>query len=251
MDNIKLVKKVFKENFLRDLTDEEAKNFVDTLFNQTREDFSKIEGFTEEGFQKYMSANLEIAFSPNAVFAEIKMIVDKIGIEELEKSAKYKRLSEMNNAACLSLAMNKMFKEKWMIKGQDSPDIILAKVSSRSFKDNHLDAVYLEIMEIPEFARKELGGDIEPGIAEFIKEKKFIKRYEKAAHLLVHFNIQQMGLDLKKVSEMLRSFKDNPFHQVWSRINTDAQSQVMDISLLTPEFQQTKIDLVNDKEMFF
>ena len=251
MDNIVLVKKVFKENFLRELTYKEASDIVNKMISQTREGFSSIEGFTEEKFQKYISKNLVLAFSPGAVNAEIKKIIDKIGIETLENSPKYKRLAEMNNAVCLVLALKKVFNEEWMIKAQDYPDIILVKKSLRSFDDKYLDAVMLEIMEIPEYARVSLGSDIELGIAELIKKKKFNKRYEGVPHLLVHLNIDQLGLNLKRVSELLNSFSGNPFHQIWTRVNADPNYQIMDISLLTPEFRQTKIDFIKDRDLYF
>lgn len=251
MDHIALVKKVFKENFLRELTDEEASDIANKMISQSREAFSSIEGFTEEKFQQYISKNLVLLFSPSAVNAEIKKIIDTIGIEALENSPKYKRLSEMSNASCLALALKKVFNEEWMIKAQDYPDIILVKKNSRSFNNKHLDAVMLEIMEIPEHARASLGSDIELGIAELIKKKKFDKRYEGVPHLLVHLNIDQPGLNLKRVSELLNSFSGNPFHQIWTRANADPNSQIMDISLLTPEFHQTKIDFINDRDLYF
>jgi len=251
MDHVALVKKVFKENFLRELTEEEASDIAKRMISQTRESFSSIEGFTEEKFQEYISKNLILVFSPSAVNTEIKKIIDTIGIETLENSPKYKRLSEMNNAVCLALALKKVFNEEWMIKAQDYPDIVLVKKNSRSFNEKHLDAVMLEIMEIPENARANLGNDIELGIAEFIKKKKFNKRYEGIPHLLVHLNINQLALNLKRVSELLNSFSANPFHQIWVRSNADPNSQIMDISLLTPEFHQTKIDFVNDRDLYF
>lgn len=181
MDNISLVKKTFKDNFLRELTDEEAGEFVDKMISQTRDAFSGIIGFSEEKFQQYISKNFVIGFSPAAIDSEIRGAINKIGIDALENSHEYKRLSEMSNACCLARALKKMFNQEWMIKAQDSPDIILVKQSARSFDSKHLDAVMLEIMEIPEYARSVLGDDIELGIAEFIKNKKFNKRYEKGA----------------------------------------------------------------------
>jgi hypothetical protein len=251
MDYIALIKRVFKENFLRDLSDAEAGEFVDKMISQSREDLSKIDGFTEERFQEYLSKNLVLAFSPNAINAEIFKIVKEIGIEELEASSRYKRLAEMSSASCLALALRKILGQTWMIKAQDAPDIILVKKSSREFSDKPFDAIMLEIMEIPEHARQELGEDIEVGIANFIRTKKFNKRYEGIPHLLVHINLNQQNLNLNRVSSTLQAFSDNPFHNIWSRANADPSSHVMDISLLTPEFIQTQFDFAQDRELMF
>lgn len=74
---------------------------------------------------------------------------------------------------------------------------------------------------------------------------------KRVPHLLVHLNLNQPSLRMKRVSDKLNSFSGNPFHQIWSRANTDPMSRIMDMSLLTPEFRQIKIDYINDQGIFF
>ncbi|MFA6145931.1 MAG: hypothetical protein WC697_01185 [Patescibacteria group bacterium] len=251
MDNIYKIKKVFKENFLRELSDKEASDFFNDLLIQSKLELSKIPGFTEEAFQRYFSNELEILFSPKAINKEILRIINIIGIESLENSSKYKRLSEMTDASCLVLALKKLYAEEWMIKAQDNPDILLVKHNADSFNKKPFDAVALEIMQIPERAKKTFSQDIEKDIAEFIRDKKFNKRYGEKPHLLIHFNFNQMGLKLKMISEILYSFPNNPFHQIWIRANTDSTFRIMNISMVYPKFTPVQIDMLKEQHLLF
>lgn len=133
------IRKVFRDNFLRDLSDKELNVFFETMLSASRAKFSKIEGFTEEKFQRYLQAekhsnsDLEVVFSPLSIETEIVRIINEIGLEALEKSNKYKRLYEMVNAVCLCLAIKKIRGEEWMIKPQDNPDILLIKTNNNHF----------------------------------------------------------------------------------------------------------------------
>ena len=251
------IKKVFKDNFLRYLSDEEVDVFFETMLSTSRSKFSKIEGFTEEKFQRYLQAekhsnsDLEVVFSPLSIETEIVRIINEIGLEALEKSSKYKRLYEMVNAVCLCLAIKKISGEEWMIKPQDNPDILLIRTNNNRFNEKPIDAAPLEIMQIPEEVLKSFNNDIENKVAEFIKEKKFNKRYGNEAHLLVHLNFNLMGFNLKKLSERLKSFSNNPFHQIWTRANTDPSSSTMNISQVYPNFSAVEIDFIKEKNLYY
>ncbi|MFA4998720.1 MAG: hypothetical protein WC514_01750 [Candidatus Paceibacterota bacterium] len=244
--NIEKIKKVFDENFLRKLSDAEAEVFLKDVLSYTREELSKTLDFNEQKFNQYVfNSELEIFFSPRRINDEIVRIIESIGIETLEKSYKYKRASEMVSAMCLALALKKLSGKEWAIKSQDSPDIILVKRNDRGLYDKPFDALAFEIMEIPEQEKQNFGLDIERGIAEFIKDKKFMKRYldKEKIHLFVYFNFNQMGINLQKVSEILQSFLNNPYHQIWIRTNTDPTKKLLNVTLIYPKFRQVDIDV--------
>jgi len=58
------IKKVFKENFLRELSDEEAKEFLGGMLAYTKKEVSKTPDFTEKKFSQYLHGEPEIVFSP-------------------------------------------------------------------------------------------------------------------------------------------------------------------------------------------
>ena len=182
------VERFYKEVLSLDISDEELNKCVIDIKKQTKSELSKIPGFNEAKLEIYFRRENGIVFSPRTLHNWIIQIVKKIGIEELERSHKYKRLSEVNDASCLALALKKLFNEEWMIKSQDSPDTLLVKRNTDDWSKKFLNVIALEIMRIPEQAKKSFGSDIENDIAEFIKEKKFNKRYEGIPHLLIHLD---------------------------------------------------------------
>jgi len=147
---------------------------------------------------------------------------------------------------CLALALKKLSGEEWMIKSQDSPDIVLVKISNRFFYNHPFDGLRLEIMEISEKEKQGFGENVEGEVAEYIRNKKFMKRYQAGTCLLVHFNFNQMGFDLKKVSEKLQSFPNNPYNEIWTRLNASPNAELMNISRLYPEFLRIDIDVVKE-----
>lgn len=146
----KRIETIFFDNFRRELSFSETETILSDMLSRTREELSKIPNFKEADYDRYFATNeIEIVFSPRQINNEIYQIIKKIGIEELEQSKKYKRLSEMNNAACLSLALKKSTGEEWVIKGQENPDILLIRRNGRGFNEKPFHAINLEIMQIP------------------------------------------------------------------------------------------------------
>jgi hypothetical protein len=256
MENIKeKIKNIFKENFYREPDEKEINNFYDDLLLKTKKEYSKIDGFAEKNLEERIrskerdESELEIVFSPTFINKEINQSIKRIGIYVLENSKKYKRLYEMTNALCLALAIKKIYNEEWMIKPQDNPDILFIKRNDNNFNKKPFDVISLEVMQIPEQVMKNFDNNIEEKMAEFIKEKKFNKRYGNLTHLLVHLNFNYMGFKLKKLSDKLCSFEGNPFPQIWIRTNTEPSSKTINISMVYPEYSTTEINL--EKENFY
>jgi hypothetical protein len=252
------IRNVFEKNFSKELSEEEVNILLEEILLNSRAKLSKIKGFTEEKFQrylqseKYINSDLEIVFSPLSIDIEVMRIIKRIGIEALEKSSKYKRLYEMVNAVCLCLAINKIYDEKWLIKAQDNPDILLVKINdNRFFNEKPIDAISLEIMQVPVQIIKGFTDNIEDKIAEFIKEKKFNKRYGNKPHLLIHLNFDYEGFDLEKLSKKLISLSNNPFYQIWIRTNTDPAFSTMNIAIVYPRYSAIDIDFKKERNLYY
>ncbi len=245
------LRKIFRENFLRELSDEQASEYLDKMYTQTRAELARLPNFGAKATEKYLSGNLEIVFSPNAINAEVLRVVNEIGIEALEASSKYKRMAEMVDASCLALALKKAGKGEWVIKGQDAPDILLVQPDPEHTMGKPFRAISLEIMQIPEFAKEKFGADVEADAAQFIQDKKYTKRYEGIPHLLVHLNFDHIGFKTKRLSEKLCEEKNSPFRQIWIRVNADPVSQVMKMVLVYPVYMEFEFDFLNDRHLMF
>lgn len=244
------IKKIFKENFLRELSEEEVYEIYEKLLLYTKLELSKA-GLTEKQIEEYFKKSFEMVFSPGAIHAEVFRIANEIGIEALENSKKYKRLSEMMDASCLAIALKKLRGEEWMIKSQDQPDTLLVKRSEKPSNEKPFNAFYLEVMQIPENIKESFKADVETEMAKFIKDKKFYKRYGRISCLLVHLNFNYTAFKIKKLSEELCILPGNPFHQIYTRTNTDPNFGMMDIAMIYPKYSSITIDFKKERDLFY
>lgn len=249
----KRIKDIFFENFRRELSPTEVETMLNDMFSRTREELSRIPDFKESDYEKYFATNeIQIVFSPRQINHEIYEIIQKIGIDELETSKKYKRLSEMNNAACLALALKKSTGEEWVVKGQDNPDILLISRSGQTFREKPFRAINLEVMQVPHQAKDRMDQtNVESDVARFIEEKKFLKRYGPYPHLIVHLDFNHMGFKLEKLSKEIIGLPGNPFHQIWIRATTDPTFSTMVLTQIYPDFFTVKFDSKEDIHLYF
>lgn len=249
----KRIKDIFFENFRRELSLIEVETMLNDMLLRTKEELSKIPDFKESDYEKYFATDeIQIVFSPRQINHEIHSIIQKIGIDELETSKKYKRLSEMNNAACLALALKKSTGEEWVVKGQDNPDILLISRSGQGFREKPFRAINLEVMQVPQQSKDKMNqSSVEVDVAQFIKEKKFLKRYGPYPHLIVHLDFNHMGFKLETLSEEIRKLPGNPFHQVWIRATTDPTFSTMVLTQIYPDFFTVKFDVRKDISLYF
>lgn len=243
------IKRVFQENFLRRLSDEEAEGVLTTMLANTRTDLLPFA--TEAQFERYAAGVLEIAFSPLTIHAEVARVAGQIGFEALENSVKYKRIGEMLDAASLALALNKVGLGKWMIKSQDAPDILMVRSSDRTVNAKFIDAISLEIMQIPEHEKVRFENEVEADAARFISEKKFRKHYEGVPHLLVHLNFTHRGFNLNRMSAALCKIKGWPFHQIWIRATTNPNFRTIVLSLVYPSYTEVPLNFDTDRHLMY
>ncbi|OGI26200.1 MAG: hypothetical protein A3J76_01260 [Candidatus Moranbacteria bacterium RBG_13_45_13] len=247
------IKKVFFDNFRRTLTPAEIDEIFKNMVAQTTKELSKIPNIQQRDIDRYFETEkFEIVFSPRQVHKEISIILKNIGLQTLEESKKYKRLSEMNDAACLSLALKKAWGEEWVIKGQDNPDIILVKRSGKRFNEKPFYGINLEIMQVPQREKEKMNQEkIEQEIAQFIAKKKFLMRYGQYPHLLIHFNFTHKQLRLEEISKAIMKISGNPFHQIWIRATTDPAFSKMVLTQIYPDFLKVEFDFERDSHLYF
>lgn len=232
---IQHIKSEFKKIFLREISDEEASKIFEIMIGSTQELFKRDRKYNEDHSNQYMQGDLQLCFSPTAIREEIQRVIDTVGIEELEKSSKYKKMYELGNAQLLALALKKNSGVKWFIISQESPDILLIKKNLDALNQKPFDAVPVEVMQIPIDALEEIGEDVEVGIANFIRKKKFNKRYHSNTALLVHLNFNaERIIYFDKIANEINKFVDNPFHQIWLRANTDPTHASQNASRIYP-----------------
>ena len=248
--NLKKIRRVFQENFSRKLGREEVEEILKNLLNYSEKINKGISGFSQERFEHYLR-DIEIVFSPNAIFHQIGKIVHEAGIDAFGKDGRYKRARELFSASEFVLALKKIYGEEWMIKSQDSPDIILAKPSNRSWFEKPTDAIKLEIMDIPQVERERWQGDITQEFTDFVKKKKFLKRFGPYTHLLIVLNFKEKDLDIEKISKQIKVLPNNPYHQIWFTAGITQDFSILKVGLIYPEYITTTIDKLKEPSLFF
>jgi len=248
--NLRKIEKVFLENFSRKLSRKETQEVLDSLLSYSRKISEGIPGFSEERFECYIR-NVEISFSPKAVFHQVVKIIQEVGVDVYEKDGRYKRARELFSASELVLALKKIYGEEWAIKSQDNPDIILAKQSNRSWLEKPIDAIKLEIVSIPQVEREKWKGDVTQEFVNFIEKEKFLKRYGPYTHLLVVLDFQEEGLDMKKISEQIKLLQKNPYHQIWFIAGITQDFSIIKVGLVYPNYNATTINKLEESSLFF
>jgi hypothetical protein len=235
----KIIQDFYEMNFMRTISDLEIEEGISRLIPRMKEDFENLPDFSEENFNRYMEGNnLELTVSPRCIYDEISKIIAQIGGEQFQSLGKYKRAREMEVVARLCLALRKNNGKMWMIKVQDNPDIVLVKTSERSFKKKYiLDILQVEIMTIPEEARQQWKNDFTTSLVDFIKNKKFIKRYG-SCELLVALDFTQLGVPFVDISKEVMKIEDNPYNSIAITAITSEDSTEMTVIRIHPSFSR-------------
>lgn len=249
---LNIIKTAYVTDFSRSLTDEEAGFILDTVSKHMREELSSLPDFSEETFSRYVNANgVTLTYSPRCIYEEINRAIKTVGVDTFTSSRDYKRTREMENAARMCLALKKDFDEQWMIKIQDNPDTIIFKVNNTSIKGDFMNAIRLEIMMIPEIAKKQWdSGTFIPSLLKFIREKKFQKRYGLCS-LMVRLDFDQQGVDFTAVSNFLSNYKGtNPYERIFITAITSADLKTISVIQIHPSFSKTDFDLEEQGLMY-
>ena len=242
---LEMIKAAYVSDFNRTILDEEATFILDTVLKHMRSELSRLPDFSEESFIKYITANgVVLTYSPKCIYEEINRAINTAGADTFSKDRGYKRTREMELAARMCLTLKKKFNEQWMIKIQDNPDVIIFKVNNGSIKSNFMDAVQLEIMTIPEVAKKQWDGNNFIGsLLKFIREKKFNKRYGLCS-LMVNLDFDHQAIDLKQASNFLAGYKGtNPYERIFITAITSQDLKTVSVIQIHPDFSKTDFNI--------
>ena len=203
----------YKENFQRQISKDEILEVFKYLIPRMENDLMELKDFSEKEFELYMNSNRNILlFSPMNIYNEISNVITQFGNDSFLKLGKYKRLREMEIASRFCIANYKLRNEILMVFPQDNPDIILAQTEDVS--DKNIKGFYLEVMVIPNIVKEKFTDDISQDIANFIKNKKFLKNYSKECSLIISLDFNHISLDLYKISEYLCGIENNPYKTI-------------------------------------
>jgi hypothetical protein len=259
-ENIEKYKKRYKKviqdsyniNFGRIITDLEIEEGISKLLPRMEEDFKKLPDFSEQNFNRYMEGNnLDLTFSPACIYAEIRQIITQIGVNGFSSLRKYKRAREMEVAARICLALHKNSDAMWMIKAQDSPDIVLVKIGDRSLKEKYiLDMLQVEIMSIPEEEKQQWEDNFTKSLVDFIKNKKFTKRYG-SCELLIALEFTQPSVPFIDISKEIIKIKDNPYNSIAITAITSEDSTEVTVIRIHPSFSRIDFNLVTEENLWY
>jgi hypothetical protein len=247
MDELeKKIKKTFLNNFYRDINNEELNEIKGKLLSQSRELHEKIKGFSEERYKHYLGENfknIEIFFSPDSISDQASKLIGEKGEDDFEKPGKYRRTKELIVASRFMIGVKKLNGDEWMIKGQDQPDIILAKPNSQEWLRKPFYGVQLEVMEIPQLIREKWSDKIAQQAAGFIKKTKFDLRFGSDAHLLVLLRFDAKNLDINELAIEIKKLSGNPYQQIWVMALTDPEGDTFMIANIHPSYKFVSVDL--------
>ena len=248
----KVIQGSYNANFGRIISDLEIEEGISRLLPRMEEDFKKLPDFSEQNFNRYMEGNnLDLTFSPACVYAEIRKIITQIGVNEFSSLRKYKRVREMEVATRLCLALHKNSNAMWMIKAQDSPDIVLVKTGNRSFKEKYiLDMLQVEVMSIPEKEKRHWEDNFSKSLVDFIKNKKFTKRYG-SCELLITLNFTQLGVPFVDISKEIIKIEDNPYNSIAITAITSEDSTEATVIKIYPTFSRIDFNLVTEPNLWY
>lgn len=251
--SIEKIKDVFLKAFARELSEEEAVAALDKMRGHTEAVIQTVPGKSTDKSRNFDAENASIYFSPVAVSEQVDFILANEP-ELFETHVKYKIAREMMIASRFCISLKKQTGREWAIKGQDVPDIILVSPNGGDWKGKPFDAIKLEVMQIP---AREQGNwseaEVEQKIAEFIKDKKFLKSAGMGAllHLVVHLNFSSTNLNLQKIFEALAKLPGNPFHQIWLLLATSPDWRTHIACLVYPGYKVVQVDLAHDSHLLF
>ena len=230
---IEIAKTSYKENFNREVTEEEIATILKHLLPRMEKELKEIKKFSDAEYKIYMGQQAnKLLFSPGNIIGEASRVVKEIGVDKVLHMREYKRLREMELAARFCIANRKTSGDMLMIMPQDSPDIILILPDDASTKN--IKALPMEVMTIPEIVKGTMVTDLPTELANFIKEKKFKKAYGEIFSLLVGFDFTQQALNFNKISEELNKIPDNPYQSIFATFTSSEDGKTMSVIQLYP-----------------
>ena len=251
MDKFKrVIKQVYKDNFCREITDEEAEGVLKNALSYTKEQLEKTKGFSEKVFERYIGGVDSLLFSPANIHLELRKIIQEVGEDKLIHMGKYKRARELEIASRFCIATYKRLDQKYMIKAQDNPDIILVLMRAGSLDNKSLRGSRLEVMTIPEIIKSGLDNDLPVALADFVKEKKFTKDYGLCA-LIISCDFRSDSLNFNKISEILSKVKPNPYESIWFTGITNPELTNITVMQVYPQFRREDFDLAKEPNILY
>jgi hypothetical protein len=248
----KKIRESYQINFGRNISDQEIKNGVSSLLSRMRDDFKKMPDFSEKNFDHYMNGNnLDLIFSPSCIYSEINTALIQVGSNKFLSLNKYKRLREMEVVARLCLAIRKTTGDVWMIRTQDNPDILLSKINNKSLKKKGIfDILQVEIMTIPENESNKWNNSFVSSLVDFIKDKKFNKRYGQC-ELLISLNITKMGVPFIDISNEIAKIDNNPYNSIEITAMTNEDSTDVTVIRIYPSFSKIDFSLAEEPNIWY
>ena len=249
-----MIKASYRENFQREITDEEIEVLFMHLMPRMEDELKNLKGFSEAEFERYMSSkNNDLLFSPANIHNELRKVLTTEGEDALADAGKYKRLREMEVATRYCFANFKKTGDMLMVKAQDNPDIILA-LMGRGSSSKNIPAFRLEVMTVPEIVKGKLNADLPSALVKFIQEKKFSKDYGRDCSLIVNLDFTQMAFDFDKVTAELQKIKNNPYISIWFTFVSSGDTQTMPdmtVAQVYPSFVRQDYNLQKEPNLLY
>lgn len=245
-----MIRRAYSDNFSRKITEEEIDEVLENLIPHMEDSLSKFDSFSKNNFERYINGSDELTFSPANIYSEISRTINEVGIDEFDKSVKYKRMREMEIATRFCIANYKQTGKQFMIKPQDNPDIVLVAISEDSSKKKFMEGYRLEVMGIPEFVKDKMEQDLPTQIAAFIKEKKFKKDYGLSG-LIVSLDFNHQGFDFTQLSRALAELEGNPYDSVILTARTSEDGMTVSVFFVYPVFAKVDFNLINERQYLY
>ena len=102
-------------------------------------------------------------------------------------------------------------------------------------------------MTIPAIVKEKMETNLPIAIADFIKDKKFLKDYGRCS-LLINFDFNHTGLDYTKISQAIQSAPNNPYESIWIVFVSDQEGGMSVIQIHPKNF---KVEYNLRKEKLF
>ncbi len=180
-----VIKKTLEDIFgIEKLEEKDIKNFLFLLEQGTNEKYKNIPDYSGSCIDYYFLGGerlekLKIYFSPNHFFVQMNEVINKKGYDSFIRKGKYKKLREMIVASYLALALKKISQKEYSIAIGESPDVTIASLADRSWKEKPLELMQAEILEIMPHERENWNSVLDDKVISFAIDKKGNMRYGK------------------------------------------------------------------------
>lgn len=242
--NKEKIRTTYKEWFIRNLTDIEIDGIGTEVIDSIKYFYKNFKDFSEQDIFKMLNKDFRLFFSPKRIFGEAAKI------HNLDQS-KYKKVKELVVAGAFCLGLKKMGQGEWSIMADEAPDIYIGKFSNRELKEKPFDVTGIELMVIPEIEKNKFNkSEIEKEVVDFIRDKKFHKRYGKFTRLIVQLDFSNQNIQLDLIHNFIKKIKPNPFFQIWLLFFTNDPSN-FEVVEIYPGLNRTMVNRNQDKDLLF